>query len=205
MERACYAFALRKLAGVLQKEGWDCAEAVELNRWPGVLRTYETDINLGKSGNSGKSTPDLLSSMIQLRHAAVHRMRLTANRVLQFIADGEALANLLHEESFVAQLSAMRRQTQNTIEELERHKDLLGTKLEEIKKQTAAKIAELKRQELEAVENTMKEDRDYVLFAGKSLAQALNTPTTVVHSPIDTEDESCSDTDMEQTIVEEDG
>jgi hypothetical protein len=107
--------------------------------------------------------------MTQLRHTAVHRMRLTANRVLQFIVDAEALANLLQEENFIAQLSTIRRQTQNTIEELERHKDLLGAKLEEIKRQIASNIAELKRQELEAIKNTMKEDREYTLFAGKSL------------------------------------
>jgi hypothetical protein len=203
LESTCYAFALKKLAGVLQRERWDCAEAVELNRWPSVFRTHQNEINLGESESPVKSLPDLLSSMVQLRHTAVHRMRLTANRVLQFIADAEALADLLQEENFSAHLSTIRRQTQGTIEELERHKDLLGAKLEEIKRQTAAKIAEMKRQELEAVNNTMKEDRDYTLFAGKSLAQALNAPTTVVHSPVDTEDESCSDTDMEQIIDEE--
>jgi hypothetical protein len=185
---------------VLQREGWDCAEAVELNRWPGVLRTYQEEINIAESGNSGKSLPDLLSSAIQLRHAAVHRLHFTANRVLQFIADGEAFADLLQEEHFVVQLSTIRRQIQSTIEEVESHKDLLGKKLEEIKRQTAAKIAELKRQELEAVENTMKEDKDYMLFAGESLGQVLNAPATVVHSPVYTDDELWFDTNMEQII-----
>jgi hypothetical protein len=196
---------MRRLGGVLQREGWDCAEAVELNRWPRVLLTYQNEVGLAEPIDLGKPLPELLNSIVQLRHAAVHRMPLTANRVLQFIVDAETLANLLQEEDFISQLSAIRRQTQGTIEELERYKDLLGTKLAEIKRQTAASIAELKRQELEAMENAVKEDKDYTLFAGTSLGQALNAPATVLHSPAFTEDELCSDLDMEQTVSEEDG
>lgn len=203
LEKACYAFAQKKVGGILEREGWDCAEAVELNRWPRVLLTYQNQFNASDLRNAGKPLPDLLDSITQLRHAAVHRLRLTANRALQFIMDAESLAKLLLNDEFVYIISTIRRQTQSTIEELERNKDLLESRLAETKKQFAARRAELERQEREAMENTVKEDKEYTIFAGANLEQALNEPATVIQSRVSTEDELSSDADPDEYSTDE--
>ncbi len=206
LESAIYAFAQKKLGGVLQREGWDCAEAVELNRWPRILQTYNDELKLDVSlEEHSKSLSQLLDSITQIRHTAVHRVRRTANTIVQFIVDAESFVKLLRNDNYVNTLSMIRRQTQYTVGELERNKDLLETRLAETRKQLAAKRAELERQEKEAVENTVKEDRDYMKLAGATLIELLQAPATVVHSQASTEVDCSSDVDFDEQSNDEAG
>lgn len=202
LERACYAFAQKKLGGVLQREGWDCAEAVELNRWPRIFLIYQDEFSVNELEGLGKPLPELLDSITQLRHAAVHRIRLSANSVLQFVVDAGSLAMLLQDDVSINTISRLQRESQFTIEDLKRNKDLLESRLAETRKQLAARRAELERQELDAVENTLKEDREYIAFAGANLEQALNSPATVIHSQTATEDELSSEADFDESVYE---
>lgn len=202
LERACYNFGQKKLSGVLQREGWDCAEAVELNRWPRIFLTYKGEFPVDELVNLGKPFPGLLDSITQLRHAAVHRIRLSANSTLQFIVDAESLAKLLHDDVSINVISRLRRETQITIEELKRNKDLLESRLAETRKQLAARRAELERQELDAVDNMLKEDREYLSFAGANLEHAMDSPPTIIYSRAATEDELSSEADLEESLCE---
>ncbi|KAF1844446.1 uncharacterized protein K460DRAFT_238546, partial [Cucurbitaria berberidis CBS 394.84] len=169
LEKAFYIFAQKKLGGILQNEGWDCAEAVELNRWPRVLLVHKEEFDPGALADLRTPLPDLLNSITQLRHATVHRLRLTANRAIQFINDAESLIELVQDDAYVHIISTIRRQTQLTIEELERNKDMLESRLAETRREFATRRAELKRQELEEMENTVNGDREYAIFAGATL------------------------------------
>lgn len=99
-------------------------------------------------------------------------------------------------------ISTIRRQTQATIEDLERNKDLLESRLATTKKEFAAMRAELYRQEREAMDLTVKEDSDYAIFAGANLERALDAPATVVHSQASTEDGLSSDAEVDAHSVE---
>jgi hypothetical protein len=202
LERACYSFGQKKLGGVLQREGWDCAEAVELNRWPKIFLIYQGEFSVDDLMDLGKPFPELLDSIIQLRHAAVHRIRLSANSAIQFIVDAESLAKLLGDDISINAISRLRRETQLTIEELKRNKDLLESRLAETRKYLAAKKAELERQELAAVANMLKEDREYLSFAGENLEHALDLPPTVILSKTATEEEPSSETDFDESLYE---
>lgn len=202
LERACYAFGQKRLGGVLQGEEWDCAEAVELNRWPRIFLTYQDEFSADELKDLGRPFPELLDSITQLRHAAVHRIRLSANSAIQFIIDAESLAKLLQDDVSINTISRLRRETQFTIEELKRNKDLLESRLAETRRQLAARRAELERQELDAVENTLKEDREYLAFAGANLEQVLNSPATVINSRAATEDEMSSEADFDENVYE---
>ncbi|KAL1606212.1 hypothetical protein SLS60_003613 [Paraconiothyrium brasiliense] len=203
LEQACYAFAQEKLSGVLQREGWDCAEAVELNRWPKIILTYQEELRLNDSRDLTRPLTDLLNSIAQLRHAAVHRLRLTADRVLQFVIDAELLVTLLRNDDFLFSISTTRRQIQSTIEELERNKDMLELRQVEIKKRFAAKRAELDLEEREAIHSMVKEDKDYTFFAGMNLEQALHAPATVIHRRASTGGGSSSETDFDECSTDE--
>lgn len=181
----------------MQREGWDCAEAVELNRWPRIFLTYEDEFEADDLEDLGKPLADVLNSITQLRHTAVHRVRVTSNRVVQFIVDAESFANLLQNDQYASMLSMIRRQTQEIIGELERNKDLLESRMAETRRQFAARRAELERQERKAMEDLEKEDKDYTIFAGATLEESLNAPSTVIHSHASTEDELSSDADFE--------
>jgi hypothetical protein len=95
LEEACYAFGHKMMGDILQKEGWDCPESVELNIWAWVFRCNEDKFDADKLVELGKPFPELLDSIAQLRHTAVHRVRVSANKVQQFVTEAESLATVL--------------------------------------------------------------------------------------------------------------
>ena len=91
LEDPCYAFGHKMMRDILQKEGWDCPESVELNIWARVFRGNEDKFHADQLDELGKPIPEFLDSIAQLRHTAVHRVRVSANRVQQFMMDAESL------------------------------------------------------------------------------------------------------------------
>jgi hypothetical protein len=170
-----------------------------------VFLTYRDKLDQGILEGTGNSLTALFDSIVQLRHTAVHRLRLTANRTLQFVVDAEILAKLIQDEDTVQILSVIRQQVQATMEDMERNKDLLESRMATTRAQFAARKAELERQEREALEDTVKEDKEYTAFAGESLEQALDTPATGIDNQESMDEESFSDTDPEEHSVDEAG
>jgi hypothetical protein len=118
--------------------------------------------------------PELFSSIAQLRHTAVHRLRLTANRILQFVVDAEALVKLLRDDVTLDVVASIRQCLQTCIGEIERNKDLLEVSMATTRASFAAKREELEREEREALEKTEDEDREYMVLAGRGLELALD-------------------------------
>ncbi|CAN9443741.1 unnamed protein product [Alternaria alternata] len=179
LEKACFTFAQKRLENVLQKEGWDCAEAVELNWWPKVLLTYPEDCNLNGLNEFDKSLPNLLDSVTQLRHDTVHRVRLSSNEILQHLTDAVMFAQLLKDDECSEFISTIRRRTQDAIEELVRNKAILDRRLDEIKNGFTAKRAELDRQEAAALEAAVREHVKPTIYASGSLDSSHDDPGDV--------------------------
>ena len=193
LERACYSFAERTLRDILAKEEWDCPESVELNRWPRVFLSNQDKFSPDAMDELGKPLEQLLNSIVQLRHTAVHRVRVSVKRIEQFMVDAESLVGLLQDDVCIRRLSRLRRETQLTVEELKRNKDLLESKLAAKLKEIAARRAELEQLESVAVEDMLKKDKDYQVFAGANLSRAITSPEAVVQSAVETENETGSE------------
>ena len=197
LERACYDFAKKKMRDTLQKEGWDCPERVELNRWPRVFLSNQYNFSADTILELGKPLVQILDSITQLRHTAVHRVRITVTRVEQFMVDSELLGRLLQDDTCVKMLSRLRRETQVAIEDIKINKDLLESKLAEKMKKIAAQRAELAILERNAINDMLKEDMEYQTFAGGNLVQAILSPDTIQQSTTGTEHEAISDADFD--------
>jgi len=197
LERACYSFAERTLRDILAKEEWDCPESVELNRWPRVFLSNQDKFSPDAMDELGKPLEQLLNSIVQLRHTAVHRVRVSVKRIEQFMVDAESLVGLLQDDVCIRRLSRLRRETQLTVEELKRNKDLLESKLAAKLKEIAARRAELEQLESVAVEDMLKKDKDYQVFAGANLSRAITSPEAVVQSAVETENETGSEADTD--------
>ncbi|USP82211.1 hypothetical protein yc1106_09485 [Curvularia clavata] len=169
LERACFTFAQKHLGGVLQREGWDCAEAVELNRWPRVLLTYREECDLNNTSNFGKPLPDLLNSITQLRHDTVHRARLSSSRILQHLSNAVLLARLLHDDVCTESMSIVHQMTRDAIEQMMRSRQLLDYKMAEITKEFVAKRAELEHREATLLEAAMREYNEPMMSVSESL------------------------------------
>ncbi|KAI4957102.1 hypothetical protein J4E86_005575 [Alternaria arbusti] len=186
LEKACFDFAQERLVGILQREGWDCAEAVELNQWARTLLIYRDELKLDDMKDDVEPLPGLMESIIQLRHNAVHRVRLSSSGLLQHLTDAVLLAQLLHDDKCCKFLSNIRQRTHNAIEELVRNKQLLDGRLADIKREFAAKRAELERQEAALLEAAVNEHKIPMVSVSGSLHRLSDdhgSNTEQVHAP----------------------
>lgn len=173
LEAACYRFASIRLRNLLEAERWGCAESIELNIWSKSFRSTRDEFTADKLKEIGKPLPDLLDAIAHLRHTAVHRIPISANRVIQFMVDAESLAKLLEDDACAKLLFHLRMATEVTIDELRRNKDLLELVMTENLKKFAIQRAELKRLEREAVESMLREDSQFQKFSSLSLEEAI--------------------------------
>ena len=186
LEKACYNFAQRLLSGLLEREGWDCAEAVELNQWARTLLVYHHELSLDHAKDMTRPLSSLMDSIIQLRHDAVHRVRLSSSALLQHLANAELLARLLQDDTCSRSMSIIRQKTQEAIERLVRNKQLLDGRLADIKREFAAKRAELERQEAALLEAAVNQHEVPMVSASGSLHRLSDDhvgTTEEVHAP----------------------
>ncbi|KAI4645039.1 hypothetical protein J4E93_005838 [Alternaria ventricosa] len=186
LEKVCFDFAQERLAGLLHREGWDCAEAVELNQWARTLLIYREELKLDDMKDDVKPLPGLMESIVQLRHNAVHRVRLSSSGLLQHLTDAVLLAQLLHNHKCGKFLSNIRQRAHDAIEELVRNKQLLDGRLADIKTEFAAKRAELERQEAALLEATVKEHKTPMVSVSGGLHRLSDDhggTTEQVHAP----------------------
>lgn len=196
LEKTCYDFGLRTLKETLDDQGWDCAESVELNRWPRLFLLNQEKFRQEDVASLGKPLAELLNSITQLRHTAVHRLRIRANQLEQFMVDAEALARVLQDDHQTQKLARLRRETQLTIGELKSNKDFLESNLSSELKKIADQRAELDRLEDEAVKRMLRHDKEYQILAGTNLDQAIHSPDTAIHSPAPSDTDITSEVDL---------
>ncbi|KAJ4384782.1 hypothetical protein N0V86_000385 [Didymella sp. IMI 355093] len=199
LEHTCFTFAKVKSTQELHNQGWDSPDCVELNSWMGMFRSRENLFDAERVATLVKPFSELLSSIAQIRHTAVHRLRITAGKVESSLADAETLAALLGDDICSRQLTRLRRETHSVIEEFGRNKDLLEVRYVDKRKEIAARRAELDRIETAAWEAMLVEDKQYQCFAGVILEEMVNVPETAFHSRANSE---ADETSEEETSVE---
>jgi hypothetical protein len=201
LERACFDFGQQTIPDIMQKNGWDCPESAELNLWASELLKRQEVFH--KRKDMGQPLENLFRSIADIRHAAVHRVRVSARGLEQFMLDAESLATLLDHSSSLTILTKFRRDMQMAIEELERNKHVLSSKLDETRKSIAAQREELDRLEKAAVSEMIREDGDYQQFAGKKLLQGITPEEVTDLSAAPTE--RGTDSDIEDTESADNG
>ncbi|KAI7423213.1 hypothetical protein KC336_g7943 [Hortaea werneckii] len=153
--------------------GWDCAESVELNIWSSVFRLRKETFSPDSLAEMGKPLPQVLDSMAQLRHTAVHRIRVAVNRVHQYLLDAERLMILLDNETTSKQLAELRQKAELATEDMRTNKDLLETRAAKQLRRYADQIVELERPQQSAIEEMLNEDKTCQLSAAALLESAV--------------------------------
>jgi len=197
LEDACYVFGHRMMGGILSKEGWDCPESVELNIWARVFRSNEDKFDAEKLADLGKPFPELLDSIAQLRHTAVHRIRVSAIKVQQFIAEAESFAFILDNNTCVRMLSCLRQESQQVIDDLGRSKDLLESLLKKKLQDIDVQRRELDRLECKLVEDMLGEDKEYQTLASANLEQAIAAAMTCQQTASTSEQDTSSEAEVD--------
>ncbi|KAI1742121.1 hypothetical protein F4680DRAFT_40887 [Xylaria scruposa] len=202
LEDICFDYAERVMPEVLKKNKWDCPEAAELNLWSAEFLLRQNDFP-DRVEEVRKPLTSLFRSVADIRHTAVHRICISAKGLEQFLLNAESFAVLLGDTTRLKSLTELRRNIQQSIEELERNKHVLSSKLKETLKRIAAQRAELDRIEEMAISDMMREDGEYQAFAGRNLEEATissQAPTIVTAVK---EDETGSNIDDVDTVEED--
>ena len=197
LEEACYNFGYRKMKSIIEKEGWDCPECVELNVWARTLLANQDLFQPADLESLGQPFSELTGSINHLRQPVVHRLRITANGLERFLAGAVVLAQLLHEDFSTRFFVRLRRETQISIDELKRNKDLLGSRLNSKLKQISDQRLELDRLEQSVLDEMLQAEQEYRLLAGSNLDEAMQFHDTAIHSTAPTETASKSESDFE--------
>lgn len=173
LESACFRFASETIPDVCAQRGWDCAEAAELNVIALQLLKSKTSLRRLEAAAGGQALDMLVQSIVRLRHATVHRERLTIKDLEQFLIDAEAFATKLDDNEAVSVLSRSRRGVQKSIMEMQNKKVVLETRLRDTLDDIAAQRAELDRLEKAAVADVLRADAEYQSFIGTRLEERL--------------------------------
>lgn len=170
LENACFSFGNDTIPQIMQRKGWDCPEKVELNVAVRVILKNQSNLDTKKLNTT---LAEFLTLTMRIRHTAVHRVRVTAARVEQFLVAGERLADLVGDDNCTREMARFRAETIFAIEEFTRNKTFLVSEHKKKLDSIAAQRAELDRLELAAVADLLKDDQEYQALAGSSLEAAL--------------------------------
>lgn len=175
LELACFRFAKKALPEILEKRKWHCPESAELNLWATEFLKRMGKLGKKASGLPSPSRPlrELLPSIAQVRHHAVHRIPVTARELEQFMADGEALVQLFGDDAAIRVMSRAKDEVHKAAAEMENRKNMLEARLAKVLQDVADKRAELDRMEAEAIADMQRKDKEYQLFAGANLQESI--------------------------------
>ncbi|KAF9784859.1 hypothetical protein IL306_006604 [Fusarium sp. DS 682] len=97
LERACYAYGCREIPATLSQNGWDCDEAVPLERWMseffGQCENFETEASV-------ESLQSLFRRLREVQRITLHRTRLTSDKIIEFLSDAHTLMMILNVREY---------------------------------------------------------------------------------------------------------
>lgn len=169
LELTCYEFGARVLPDIMRKRGWDCPESVELNKWTELLKRE----GVVERNSTRKPLKELLHSIANIRHTAVHRLRTNSIGLERFLGDAEDLAGALGNTVYANAISQLRSNAESALAELRQNKQFLQLRLDKTRAAIAKQRAELDRREQEAMDRMREEDEKYGMLAGERLEKAL--------------------------------
>ncbi|KAK8029219.1 hypothetical protein PG991_006275 [Apiospora marii] len=183
LERACYGFATKHLPQHLQKKGWDCPEAMELNHWVALLSKSAvlTKSAALRAQPSARPLDQLCRCVTDIRHTAVHRLRITAAAVENFLRDAEDFTELLRDPAATQAIALIRWEVQGTVDELEENTRNAHDKLDDVMQEIGAHREELQNLEKLAMSEMQRESSEYQSLAARSIDSVIPHPQ---HRPV---------------------
>lgn len=180
---------------VMKEKGWACAQCVELNDWVKILRKRKDLLNNSKVETSNRSLSAILGSLVQLRHTAVHRQRVTALEVQLFLEDAESLLDLLDDGESAREISDVRHSLSNHVKDLSAQSSSSQERLGMIAREKRMQVFTLQLEEHSAVSRILAENQDFERDATARFQQRTlcieTTHARSVSCPTPLQDDEC--------------
>lgn len=173
LEECCYDFTHKYAPNLLADKKWDCAEAIELNKWTLTVIKRYGKLPAGAFKKSDYNVHGVLLAVNKLRHSAVHRLRISAKGIVQMVDAAVKFAETLLDSVRASQLEELYKELQSKIKSQELNKNYLETKLKDELDEIECQREELAKREREAVSTMVIEDMDNMHFIGSLLEDNL--------------------------------
>ncbi|KND89262.1 hypothetical protein TOPH_05954 [Tolypocladium ophioglossoides CBS 100239] len=174
LEQACFEFAQRNHSSILIQNGWDSPQAAELNLF---VRELGNRRHKPATTKATVKMPigSLVSSIEDIRHAAVHRHRLSISGVDRIFEDSENLLAFLGDDERIRRMKCLRRDTCRSLAELDRNEREASSALELKRKKIEEQRQELKRQEDAAMLDAEEARRRFRDLAGAKMQRVITS------------------------------
>ena len=173
LEEYCYDFTQKYAPNLLTNKNWDCAEAIELNKWTLTFIKRYGKLPAGAFQKPNSSIQKVLLTVNKLRHSAVHRLRISAKGIVQMVDAAVKFAETLSDSVRASQLEELYQELKGKIKSQELNKNYLETKLKGELDEIERQREELAKREREAVSRMVIEDEDNMHFIGSLLEGKL--------------------------------
>jgi hypothetical protein len=199
LEECCYNFAEKWFPSLLEANGWDVPEAVELTKWWKTLSKCDiptTAIAL----SHGQSLAVLFKRAISIRHCAVHRRpRIPVKKVGEMVRDAWLLSQALQDDLRAAQLLHWHKELENLVAHLQlrtnSQRQAAEAELRNIhnaKVEVEKRLAELESRASQLTQSLEVEGRTHRPIDAevlRSLEEALSRPAPAKALPITAQDQ----------------
>jgi hypothetical protein len=199
LEECCYYFAEKWFPSILEANGWDAPEAVELTRWYTTLSKRDiptTAIAL----SHGQSLAGLFKRATSIRHCAVHRRpRIPVKKVEEMVRNAWLLSQALQDDLRAAQLLHWHKELENIVAHLQlrtnSQREAAEAELRNIhdaKVEIEERLAELESRASQLTQSLEAEGRTHqpiCVEALRSLEEALSRPALAKAQPVTAQDQ----------------
>lgn len=170
LEYACFDFAQRNHPDILERNEWDCPEAAELDVWVKKL----PELSLGSTVTGGLKKK-LIRSMCDVRHAAVHRHRISVYLLDQMFQDSLRFLSLLGEYARREEMSHLRRIIVPALTELDKSESNVTSALQVEQNDIRKQRVELDVREESLVKAAEEKKRSLRQLAATDIADAVES------------------------------
>jgi hypothetical protein len=194
LEECCYKFAEKWFPSVLEANGWDAPEAVELTKWEETFK--KCDIPAAATDLShGQSLAVLFRHTIRIRHCAVHRVpQVPIKKVEKMVRDAWLLSQALQDDLRGAQILHWHKELEKLVTHLQLRTDSQRQaaeaelrNIQNAKVELEDKLAKLESKASQLTQSLKLDGRTHRPIeteALRSLEEALSRPTFAKSLPV---------------------
>jgi hypothetical protein len=173
LEECCYSFTKRHAPKILERKKWDCPEAIELHTWIYVFAKHHKKLPSHAFKTPSPGLPIILLSVAPLRHAAVHRLRISAKGISQMVHNAVAFAEALSDTVRASMLREVAEEIDTKVKNQELHKSYLESRLQKELDEIDQERHELEKREHDAIRTIVAEDEENMCFVSSLLRSSL--------------------------------
>ena len=173
LEECCYDFTQQWMPSLLADKKWECAEAIELNKWAYTISKRHGKFPDGAFKKSSTNLAESLLAVNKLRHSSVHRLHTSAKGIIQMLDAAVKFAETLSDVARATQLEELSKEVKSKVKSQELNKNYLETKIKNELEEIDRQRRELAKREQQAIASMSAEDEDNTRFIGALLEDRL--------------------------------